>query len=227
MKSHVAYWRCFLIHFFWPIAAVVGIYPVDRLLSFSLWAEAGLAIVLALFLLAVFVKYVIGTTTLGQTIAVSGWYILVATLVIVVAISVRIFVVSPFIVTGGAMEPHYSTDDMIFANLLVSDYRRGDVVVFEYPRDPSKYFIMRIAAVPGDTIEIEPEKITIFNEQFPNGIIINEPYAYGSNGGSVQEVLREGEYFVLGDNRESSSDSRSWGVLTEERIAGKVIPQRP
>jgi signal peptidase I len=101
---------------------------------------------------------------------------------------------------------------------------RGDVIVFRYPRDPSKFFIKRIIGLPGDTLEIENAEVTIVNEASPNGFTIDEPYIQEMSPSSpMTEVLGEREYFVMGDNRNKSSDSRSWGVLQEERIVGKAF----
>ncbi len=101
---------------------------------------------------------------------------------------------------------------------------RGDVVIFRYPRDPSKFFIKRIIAVPGDTITIEDSIVRISNETTPEGFTLDEPYIKSMEKGVfLTETLGEREYFVMGDNRDESSDSRVWGVLQEERIIGKAF----
>ena len=106
----------------------------------------------------------------------------------------------------------------------LSKPKRGEVVVFRYPRDPSKFFIKRIIGVPGDTVTIEQSKVTISNDEFPEGIILDENYINEmSPTGNFAETLGDREYFVMGDNRDHSSDSRSWGVLQEERIVGRAF----
>ena len=95
---------------------------------------------------------------------------------------------------------------------------RGDVIVFRYPRDPSRDFIKRIIGVPGDTIEIRDGVVTV------NGVELDEPYINGgANSDMGAKVVPEGSYFVMGDNRPNSSDSRSWGFVPEENIIGKAM----
>jgi signal peptidase I len=101
---------------------------------------------------------------------------------------------------------------------------RGDVVVFRYPKDPSKYFIKRVIGVPGDTLTIEGNVITVVNQSHIEGAILSEPYVdQMSDNTNLTEVLGEKEYFVMGDNRDFSSDSRSWGILTEDKIIGRAL----
>jgi signal peptidase I len=101
---------------------------------------------------------------------------------------------------------------------------RGDVIIFRYPRDPSKFFIKRVIGIPGDTVVIEDSTVTITNKDNPTGFTLDEPYIKSMrSSGRVQEVLGDREYFVMGDNRDNSSDSRAWGVLQEERIIGRAF----
>ena len=104
------------------------------------------------------------------------------------------------------------------------DPERGDVVIFRYPRDPSKFFIKRVIGLPGDTIIIEDQRVTIVNEEHPDGTILNEPYSEAlPPAAPMSETLGDREYFVMGDNRDESSDSRTWGILQEERIIGRAF----
>lgn len=101
---------------------------------------------------------------------------------------------------------------------------RGEVVIFRYPRDPSKFFIKRIIGVPGDTISIEESTVTIRNADYPEGFVLAEPYIKSMRPGIlIEEKLGPKEYFVMGDNRDESSDSRVWGVLSEDRIIGRAF----
>jgi signal peptidase I len=96
--------------------------------------------------------------------------------------------------------------------------QRGDVVVFRYPRDPSRDFIKRIIGVPGDTVAITDGVVTV------NGSALEEPYINGGANSNLEpKVVPEGSYFVLGDNRPNSSDSRNWGFVPEENIIGKAM----
>jgi signal peptidase I len=96
--------------------------------------------------------------------------------------------------------------------------QRGDVIVFRYPRDPSRDFIKRIIGIPGDTVSISNGVVTV------NGTTLDEPYiAPGSNTDMEAKVVPEDSYFVMGDNRPNSSDSRNWGFVPEENIIGKAM----
>ena len=103
--------------------------------------------------------------------------------------------------------------------------KRGDVVVFRYPFNPREYYIKRVIGLPGETVEVVGGGVIIYNDQYPNGKVLNEEEYLPPNEktlGNLKVTLGEGEYFVLGDNRSASSDSRKWGVLPEEDIIGKV-----
>ena len=95
---------------------------------------------------------------------------------------------------------------------------RGDVIVFRYPRDPSRDFIKRIIGVPGDTVAISGGVVSV------NGNVLEEPYINGGANSEMEpRVVLEGSYFVMGDNRPNSSDSRNWGFVPEENIIGKAM----
>jgi signal peptidase I len=140
---------------------------------------------------------------------------------------VRSFIVQPFYVRGASMEPNFEDNEYLIVNEI--GYRfatpeRGDVVVFRYPLDPSEFFIKRIIGLPGETIGIERGSVTIKNSSSPNGFILKEPYlpANTFTGGETMITLDEDQYYVLGDNRSSSSDSRRWGPLNRRNIVGRV-----
>lgn len=95
--------------------------------------------------------------------------------------------------------------------------RRGEVIVFHFPRDPSRDFVKRVIGVPGDTVEIRNGVVMV------NGQVMDEPYLTSRDNSSLSRVtIGEGEYFVLGDNRRGSNDSRNWGTVPEANILGKV-----
>jgi len=147
-----------------------------------------------------------------------------AIIAILIVIPIRTFIAQPFIVSGASMEQTFHNGEYLIVD-QVSYYfhqpTRGDVVIFRYPRDPSKYFIKRIIGVPGDTVIIDGNEVTIKNAEYPDGIILNEPYiADMAPGAPINETLGEREYFVMGDNRGASFDSRSWGPLNDSAIIG-------
>jgi len=146
---------------------------------------------------------------------------------LVIVIPIRYFIFQPFFVKGQSMEPNFENGDYLIVDEISYRFQeplRGEVVVFKYPNDPSQRYIKRIIGLPGETIEIENGKVIIFNEN--ESQILNESN-YLSPGlqtiGDIQVSLDKDEYFVLGDNRASSSDSRRWGPLPRENIIGRVF----
>jgi signal peptidase I len=143
-----------------------------------------------------------------------------------IVLPIRLFVAQPFIVSGASMQPTFATGDYLIIDQITYDFQppeRQDVVVFRYPNDPSKFFIKRIIGLPGETIEITDRGTKIINKDHPNGFTLDEPYIESSaDNGSVTTTLESDQYFVLGDNRDSSSDSRSWGPLAKEFLIGRA-----
>lgn len=146
---------------------------------------------------------------------------------LLIVIPVRTFIAQPFIVSGASMQETFQDGEYLIVDQVsyhVHSPERGDVIVFRYPKDPSKFFIKRIIGIPGDTITIEGNVVMIENEANPEGFTLNEPYIKSMRPGvAITEELGEREYFVMGDNRDESSDSRIWGILQEERIVGKAF----
>jgi signal peptidase I len=145
---------------------------------------------------------------------------------LVIVVPIRYFLFQPFFVRGQSMEPNFEDGDYLIIDEISYRFRdpqRGEVVVFKYPNDPSQRYIKRIIGLPGETIEIEDGKLIISKDT--EEVLDESNYLPSSvfTQGEVQFSLGEDEYFVLGDNRESSSDSRRWGPLPRENIVGKVF----
>jgi signal peptidase I len=125
----------------------------------------------------------------------------------------------PVLVEGIAMKPSFNNGDKILVDKNLSDLKRGDVITFLYPKDKSKWYFKRIVGLPGETIEIRAGKIYI------NGQILDEPYVeeiYNQVKASFAlRTVPQHQYFVMGDNRDNSSDSRYWGNVDKELITGK------
>jgi len=146
---------------------------------------------------------------------------------LLIVVPIRYFLVQPFFVKGASMEPNFKDGEYLIVDEIsyrLGEPKRGDVIVFKYPLDPSQYYIKRIVGLPKETVEIKDGKITIFNNLYPDGLILNEAYlpqglATNSN---AEARLGSKEYFVLGDNRTSSFDSRRWGTLSRENIIGRA-----
>jgi signal peptidase I len=172
----------------------------------------------------------VGTGTVVLSIGLFFWELIkIFLLAMAIIIPVRYFLVQPFFVRGASMEPTYLDGEYLiideFSYRFVHEPERGDVVVFRYPEQPSQYFIKRIVGLPNETVRVENGQVIIQNEQHPQGAVLNESEylpAEVRTGGKLTTILKDSEFFVLGDNRPASSDSRSWGVLPRADIIGRV-----
>lgn len=145
---------------------------------------------------------------------------------LLIVLPIRMFIAQPFIVSGASMESTFSTGQYLIVDQLTYHFetpKRGDVIVFRYPKDPSKFFIKRIIGIPGDSISIAGNVVTISNTADTVGTVLKEPYILSmAQNTTLKETLGSTEYFVMGDNRDASSDSRMWGVLPRENIVGRA-----
>lgn len=146
---------------------------------------------------------------------------------LIIVLPVRMFIAQPFIVSGASMETTFFTNEYLIVDQLTYHFEepmRGDVIVFRYPKDPSKFFIKRVIGLPGDSVQIEGSEVTITNTDHPEGMLLDETYVHSMRpGATVSETLGADEYFVMGDNRDASSDSRAWGVLQRDHIVGRAF----
>jgi signal peptidase I len=170
-----------------------------------------------------------------------AWYVALA---LGLALIVRFFIAAPYVVSGASMEPTFDNWDYLITDRLsyeLSAPERGDVVVFCLPNSGECSFfkrllrqewggprtlIKRVIGLPGETVSVEGSTVRITNTDHPDGFVLDEPYLAAENIGGptgTETTLRDGEYFVLGDNRRVSSDSRVWGVLPKENIIGHVL----
>ena len=149
-------------------------------------------------------------------------------LVLLVVVPIRLFVAQPFIVSGPSMEPTFSTRNYLIVDELSYHLRapaRGEVVVLEDPRNNTLFLIKRIIGLPGETIDIAEGKVKITNTEHPEGMVLDEPYisAPGGSGEYKHVLLKDNQYFVMGDNRPYSLDSRALGPVTENLIVGRAL----
>lgn len=143
-------------------------------------------------------------------------------LALIISVPVRSLITQPFYVKGATMEPTLSDKDYLYINLFDKNYNHGDIVVFKYPQDPMQFFIKRIIGLPGDQVKIQDNNVYI------NGVKLDESYLPSSTltelplRGFGDVKLGTDEYFVLGDNRSSSLDSRIFGPLPKYMIVGRI-----
>jgi signal peptidase I len=143
-----------------------------------------------------------------------------------IIIPIRYFLIQPFYVKGASMEPNFYDSEYLIIDELSYRLRtpeRGEIVVFRYPRNPSEFFIKRVIGLPGETVEVSGGHVTIYNEDHPNGVLLTEAYLGDvSTDGMKKSTLGADEYWVMGDNRPESMDSRSFGPVKREQFIGRV-----
>jgi len=145
-----------------------------------------------------------------------------------IVIPVRHYLIQPFYVKGASMEPNLYDHEYLVINEIGYRFyepQRGDIVVFRYPYDLSEYFIKRIIGLPGERVKIENDQVNIYNAKYPDGVQLDES-SYLPAGivtsGNIDVTLGQEEYFVMGDNRTSSLDSRSFGSVPGKDIVGRT-----
>lgn len=145
-----------------------------------------------------------------------------------IIIPVRYFLIQPFYVKGASMEPNFYDHEYLIIDELSYRFRepqRGDIVVFRYPNDPKQYFIKRVVGLPGETVEVAGGQVKVFNTEHPNGVVLDETGylekdTFTANTRNV--TLKADEYYVLGDNRNVSLDSRIFGPIRRSDVVGRV-----
>ncbi len=174
--------------------------------------------------------------------SVSGFFLEIVKIflmAIFIILPIRMFLFQPFFVQGASMEPNFEDGQYLIVNEFgykktdlgfftvepKKNLERGEVVVFRYPRDHRVFFIKRIIGLPGEKIKISDGKIVIYNKKNPNGFTLAEPYLPKNikTLGDIDYQIKSDEYFVLGDNRMHSSDSRIWGPVKKQEIIGRVF----
>ncbi|MEI6553614.1 MAG: signal peptidase I [bacterium] len=147
-------------------------------------------------------------------------------IMLAVFLGIRFFVAEPFLVDGASMDPNFATNDYLIVDELsykLEAPQRGDVIVLRPPFETSKYFIKRIVGLPGERIVVAAKQTYIYNKEHPEGYLLDEPYVKFNSDKVTDTTLGPTDYFVMGDNREVSFDSRSWGVLPRSDITGRAF----
>jgi signal peptidase I len=149
-----------------------------------------------------------------------------AFIALIIVVPIRLFIAEPFIVSGSSMVPTFENGDYLIVDKIsykLGSPQRDDVVVFRYPGDPSKFFIKRIIGLPNETVNIDGNNVTIVNQEHPDGLLLDQPFVKNSAENITHLELKNDEYFVMGDNRGASSDSRYWGAVKENLLQGKAF----
>lgn len=156
----------------------------------------------------------------------AAWEVAEIVLVSVVTVFlIRSFLIQPFLVSGASMEPNFTSNNYLLIDeitYLLRDPQRGEVIVFRYPNDPSTYYIKRVIGLPGERVEVRGGSVYVFGQDGSKKMFSEENYLPSGlkTSGIASVQLGEKEYFVLGDNRNYSYDSRSWGKLGRDNIIG-------
>ena len=146
---------------------------------------------------------------------------------VAVIIPIRYFLFQPFYVRGASMEPNFHDNEYLIIDEITyrfNDPQRGEVVVIKDPKTQSEFLIKRIIGLPEEKVEIKDGQVIIYNDQFAGGIVLQEEYlsdGLQTNGDDVFQLSKD-QYYVLGDNRPVSLDSRNFGALEEENIVGRA-----
>lgn len=162
------------------------------------------------------------------------WELLkVAIITIAIIVPIRYFLIIPFYVKGDSMVPNFHNREYLIVDEISYRFKepqRGQVIVFRYPEDPQEYFIKRVIGLPGEAVQLKNNSVYIYNEANPNGLKLDESYLPAEtktlpNGHMESEKINisDKQYFVLGDNRMYSKDSRSFGAIDKSFVIGKVL----
>lgn len=145
---------------------------------------------------------------------------------IVIVVPIRYFLFQPFFVKGQSMDPNFGNGDYLIVDEITYKFKepqRGEVIVFKSPLDSSQRFIKRIIGLPGEVVEIKDGRVIVYNDKEQQVLNESDYIPNLSTGGDLRISLGENEYFVLGDNRPFSYDSRRFGPLLKGNIIGRVI----
>lgn len=158
--------------------------------------------------------------------------VIFAVIALGIVLPFRMFIAEPYIVSGPSMDPTFATGHYLIVDKIsyrFNEPERNSVVVFKFPKianvpvENGRNLIKRIIGLPGETVKLEGEKVKIINTENPDGFYIDQSYVTHKKTDFSTIILKDGEYFVMGDNRLESYDSRGWGVLPREDIIGKPI----
>jgi len=152
----------------------------------------------------------------------------ITAITLAIIVPVRYFLIQPFFVKGASMEPNFEDGQYLVIDEISYRFRnpeRGEVIIFRYPPEPSQFYIKRIIGLPGETIEISDNRVKIYNSEHSLGFVLDETDYLSpaiAISGDLKQKLGPDEFFVMGDNRQASFDSRRWGPLPRKNIIGRA-----
>lgn len=174
-------------------------------------------------------KTVFTSKSANQSAALKSWYQLAKSIdiLLILGLLFRSFILQPYLVEGQSMEKNFQNNEFLLVDRISYRFRtpqRGEVIIFRFPKNTAEDYIKRIVGLPGENIKIENGQVFINNlpleeTYLSKGVKTNVP---ANNANSLDLTLKTGEYFVLGDNRNNSSDSREWGTVPQQNIIGRA-----
>lgn len=140
-------------------------------------------------------------------------------------VPIRVFIAQPYIVSGASMHPTFESGEYLIVDQLSYRFKepaRGEVIIFRFPLDQSKYFIKRVIGLPGETVMANGTTLSV---KTANGesFVLDEPYIAGDGTGAFEKKLGSDEYFFMGDNRKASLDSRVFGAVSRSYVIGRAL----
>ncbi len=151
-----------------------------------------------------------------------------ALIAVPIVLLIRTYIIGPFVVSGASMDSTFLNGQYLIVDELSYHFnapKRGEVVIFKYPLDTKRFYIKRVVGLPGETVNIEGGAVTVTGPEYPRGHLLKEPYIDSANKKSDSMSMRLGddEYFLMGDNRAESSDSRIWGPVKRDLMIGRPL----
>lgn len=162
-----------------------------------------------------FVSFVMGVFEFIKTVA----------FIVVIAFIIRIFAIQPFIVEGQSMEPSFANNDYLITEKIsykIHEPSRGDIIIFRPPDNPSVNYIKRIIGLPGDTIEVKNGSVYVNGERLVESYLTSNLETKNVKQSTTPFTVQSGEYYVMGDNREHSRDSREVGAIPKQNITSRI-----
>jgi len=161
-----------------------------------------------------------------DTSAINSWFSMTRSfdIVLVIGLICRALILQPFIVYGESMEPNFHDQEALLVDKITVKFnpiKRGETIIFKAPKNPQDDYIKRVIGVPGDTIEINNGKVFVNRKELIENYLEKNTLTILNSGEILNQKLDNNEYFVLGDNRDDSSDSREWGIVPRINIIGR------